>query len=322
VADDGSLGLFLNNVFGLAGSPFELGPGDCGTINDIGGFDPSFNPYENSVDTSRLTGKVGLDWRPSDDLLVYGSVSNGFKSGGFNGANSNTTTQLIPYEEEVLTAYEVGTKATLLNGAMQLNGAVFFYDYEDKQEQDRAVTLVGNISGLTNVDESEIMGAELELTWQLTDGFTVAANGAWLDTEVKKWQAVDTANSSYPNNINYYDASGQELAMAPDFSYTLFARYEFSLGGSLMMDVSADLNHTGSTTGGPRPEDATEDYTVANARIGVGSQDGAWRVMGWVKNLSDEDYYPSAYGGGNGPYVRTWGMPRTYGVTVSYFIGQ
>jgi iron complex outermembrane receptor protein len=44
--------------------------------------------------------------------------------------------------------------------------------------------------------------------------------------------------------------------------------------------------------------------------------------MGWVKNLSDEDYYPSAYGGGNGPYVRTWGMPRTYGVTVSYFIGQ
>lgn len=322
VADDGSLGLFLNNVFGLAGSPFELGVGDCGTINDIGGFDPSFNPYDDSIDTSRLTGKVGLDWRPSDDLLVYGSISNGFKSGGFNGANSNTTTQLIPYEEEVLTAYEIGSKATLMGGAMQLNGAVFFYDYEDKQEQDRAVTLVGNISGLTNVDESEILGAELELTWQLTDGLTVAANGAWLDTEVKKWQAVDTANSSYPNNINYYDASGQELAMAPDFSYTLYARYELSLGNSLMMDISADLNHTGSTTGGPRPEDATEDYTVANARIGLGSQDGSWRVMGWVKNLSDEDYYPSAYGGGNGPYVRTWGMPRTYGVTVSYFIGQ
>ena len=166
---------------------------------------------------------------------------------------------------------------------MQLNGAVFFYDYEDKQEQDRAVTLVGNISGLTNVDESEIYGAELELTWQLADGLTVAANGAWLESEVKKWQAVDTATSSYPNNINYYDASGQDLAMTPDFSYTLFARYEFSLGNNLMMDVSADVNHTGSTTGGPRPEDATEDYTVANARIGLGSQNGAWRVMGWVK---------------------------------------
>jgi iron complex outermembrane receptor protein len=44
--------------------------------------------------------------------------------------------------------------------------------------------------------------------------------------------------------------------------------------------------------------------------------------MAWVRNLTDEDYYPSAYAGGNGPYVRTWGMPRTYGVTFSYAIGQ
>ncbi|MBT6334133.1 MAG: TonB-dependent receptor [Halieaceae bacterium] len=322
VADDGSLGLFLNNVFGLAGSPFEVGPGDCGTINDIGGFDPSFNPYSDKIDTGRATGKVGLDWTPSDDLLVYGSISNGFKSGGFNGANSNTTTQLIPYEEEVLTAYELGTKATLAGGTMQVNGAVFYYDYKDKQEQDAAVTLVGNISGLTNVDESEIYGAEVEFTWQPTEGLTLAANGAWLDSEVKKWQAVDRATSSYPNNINYYDASGQELAMTPDFSYTLYARYEMPITNSLMLDLSADYNQTGKTTGGPRPEDATEEYGVANARVGLGSSSGNWRVMAWVRNLTDEDYYPSAYTGGNGPYVRTYGMPRTYGLTFSYFIGQ
>jgi len=322
VADDGSLGLFLNNVFGLAGSPFELGPGDCGTINDIGGFDPAFNPYTDSIDTSRVTGKIGLDWKPSDDVLVYGSISNGFKSGGFNGANSNTTTQLIPYEEEVLTAYEVGTKATLLDGRMQLNAAVFYYDYQDKQEQDAAVTLVGNISGLTNVDESEITGAELEITWQPVSGLTLAGNAAWLDSEVKEWQAVSRAESSYPNNVVYYDASGQDLAMTPDLSYTLFARYEFAVGDNLVMDISADINYTGETTGGPRPEDATEDYSVANARIGLGSSDGSWRVMGWVRNLADEDYYPSAYGGGNGPYVRTYGMPRTVGVTLSYMLGE
>ena len=322
VADDGSLGVFLNNVFGLWGSPFERGPGDCGTIADIGGLDLNFPVYTDSIDTSRPTGKIGLDWNPSEDVLVYGSISNGFKSGGFNGANSNTTTQLIPYEEEVLTAYEIGTKATLADGTMQLNGAVFYYDYEDKQEQDAAVTLVGNISGLTNVDESEIYGAEIELTWQPTDGLTLAFNGAWLESEVKEWQAVDRATSSWPGNINYYDASGQELAMTPDFSYTVFARYETPITNSLMLDVSADYNQTGETTGGPRPEDATEDYGVANARIGIGSNGGEWRVMAWVRNLTDEDYYPSAYGGGNGPYVRTWGMPRTYGVTFSYAIGQ
>ena len=325
VADDGSLGVFLNNVFGFWGSPFEKGVGDCGTIADIGGIDPAFPPYSDSIDTSRPTGKVGLDWQPSEDVLVYGSISNGFKSGGFNGANSNTTTQLIPYREEVLTAYEVGTKATLAGGSMQLNGALFYYDYQDKQEQDAAVTLVGNISGLTNVDESEIYGAEFELTWQPTEGLTLAANGAWLESEVKKWQAVDRAASAWQPDgagVVYYDASGQELAMTPDFSYTLYARYEMSITNSLMMDISADYNQTGQTTGGPRPEDATDDYGVANARVGLGSSDGNWRVMAWVRNLTDEDYYPSAYTGGNGPYVRTWGMPRTYGVTFSYAIGQ
>jgi len=216
----------------------------------------------------------------------------------------------------------LGTKATLLDGRMQLNAAVFYYDYEDKQEQDAAVTLVGNISGLTNVDESEISGAELEITWQPVEGLTLAGNAAWLDSEVKEWQAVSRAESSYPNNIVYYDASGQDLAMTPDLSYTLFARYEFAVADNLVMDISADLNYTGETTGGPRPEDATEDYSVANARIGLGSSDGSWRVMGWVRNLADEDYYPSAYGGGNGPYVRTYGMPRTVGVTLSYRLGE
>ena len=103
-------------------------------------------------------GKIGLDYRMSDDVLIYGTISNGFKSGGFNGANSNTTQQLQPYKEEVLTAYEIGFKSTLLDGTMQLNGAAFYYDYKDKQEQDAAVTFVGNISGLTNVPKSEIMG--------------------------------------------------------------------------------------------------------------------------------------------------------------------
>ncbi|MCH1491844.1 MAG: TonB-dependent receptor, partial [Luminiphilus sp.] len=325
VADDGSLGVFLNNVFGFWGSPFEKGPGDCGTIADIGGIDPAFPAYSDSIDTSRATGKIGLDWQPSDDVLVYGSISNGFKSGGFNGANSNTSTQLIPYEEEVLTAYEIGSKATLAGGSMQLNGALFYYDYQDKQEQDAAVTLVGNISGLTNVDESEIYGAEIDLTWQPTERLTLAFNGAWIESEVKEWQAVDRATSAWQpdgGGINYYDASGQELAMTPDFSYTVYARYEMPITNSLMMDISADYNQTGETTGGPRPEDATDDYGVANARVGLGSNSGNWRVMAWVRNLTDEDYYPSAYAGGNGPYVRTWGMPRTYGLTFSYFIGQ
>lgn len=330
VAEDGSLGNFLNGIFGAT-----LQPGDCGTIDDLASsptnigavigtpdVNLAFQPYTDTVQTDRLAGKIGLDYMPNENTLVYVSVSNAFKSGGFNGANSNATSQLVPYQEEVLTAYEIGTKATLLDGTMQLNAAIFRYDYSDKQEQDIAVTFVGNISGLTNVDESEINGAELEITWQPIQSLTLSGNVAYLDSEVKEWQAVDPDTSSWPGNVNFYDASGQDLAMTPQWSYTAFARYEFALSDALTADISADLSFTDETTGGPRPQDATDDYTIYNARFGIGSNSGDWRAMLWVRNLTDEDYFPSAYTGGNGPYVRSYGMPRTYGVSFSYFMGN
>lgn len=329
VAEDGSLGNFLNANFGSS-----LSPGDCGTINDdptspdyifavIGTprVNDAFQVFEDSISTDRWMGKVGLDYAINDDILMYGMVSVGFKSGGFNGANSNTTQQLVPYDEEKLTSYEVGMKATLLEGRMQLNAATFFYDYEDKQEQDTAVTFVGNISGLTNVPESEITGAEIDLKWQPLTGLNVSLGVAWLDTEVTQWNAVDPDQSSWPVTVRR-DVSGIELAQAPEWSYAGLVSYEWPLANGLIMEVAGDVSFTDDTSGGVSPENATEDYTLFNARLGVGSADGQWRALLWTRNLTDEDYYPAAYTGGNGPFVRSYGMPRTVGVTLNYNLGQ
>jgi iron complex outermembrane receptor protein len=326
VADDNSLGSFNNILFGTT-----LSPGSCGTIDDIPS-SPTFilgllgTPNANdglavftdTIDTSRMMGKIGVDYTPSDGLLFYGTISQGFKSGGFNGANSNTTTQLLPYDEEVLTSYEVGTKATLLEGTMQVNGALFWYDYEDKQEQDRAITLVGAISGLTNVDESSITGAELDIQWLPSDGFTLGVSMAWLDTEIDKWQAVDADKSEWLVQTSYFDASGGKLAQAPELSYTALASYEWRTSGDYLMGIAADVSYTDDTSGGVLREDATEDYTILNARVSLSDASGKWKTMIWVRNLADEDYYPSAFLGGNGPYVRSMGMPRTAGVSFSY----
>ncbi len=329
VADDGSLAGFLNAQFGAT-----LGPGDCGTIDDdpdsptyifsvIGtpAVNDAFHVYDDTIDTDKWMGKIGLDFLASDDILMYGMISRGFKSGGFNGANSNTTQQLEPYSEEELTSYEIGTKATLLDGSMQLNAAAFFYDYEDKQEQDAAVTFVGNISGLTNVPESEIYGAELDLNWLPTDRLQVTLGVAWLDTEIKKWDAVDRDASAWPETVTR-DVSGNELSQSPEWSVTGLAKYEWPIGNNLVMELAADFSFTDETTGGINIEEATDDYTIWNARIGIGSSDGNWRALAWSRNITDEDYFPSAYVGGNGPFVRTYGMPRTYGVTLSYYFGE
>ena len=325
VADDESLSRFLNANFGAS-----LGAGDCGTIDDdpnsptyifalIGGpnANDAFHVFTDTIKTSRWMGKLGLDFAVTDDVLVYGTLANGFKSGGFNGANSNTTQQLQPYKEEELTSFEVGVKATLLEGAMQLNAAAFTYDYKDKQEQDAAVTFVGNISGLTNVPESTINGAEVDVQWLPTEGLSLGVGIALLDTEVDEWMAVDRDASAWPNTV-LRDASGIELAQAPDLQYHVMGRYEWPIGNDLIMEVGADVAYKDSTTGGAQPADATEDYTVWNGRVGVGSADGRWRALLWGRNLADEYYYPAAYQGGNGPFVRSVGLPRTFGVSLDY----
>lgn len=325
VADDGSLAGFLNAQFGAT-----LGPGDCGTIDDdpnspnyifalIGGpnVNDAFHVYTDSISTEKWMGKVALDYMFNDDVMTYLSVSTGFKSGGFNGANSNTTQQLQPYEEEELTAIELGVKATLLEGRMQLNASVFDYDYENKQEQDAAVTFVGNISGLTNVPESTVQGAELDLQWIITENLDAYLGAAYLDTEVDKWLAVDTVASAWPNTV-LRDASGIELAQAPELTYNLLLNYRIPVGNDWVVNLSGDVNYKDETSGGAQPQDATEDYTIYNARIGVESYSGGWGVQLWSRNVTDEDYYPAAYTGGNGPYVRSMGLPRTFGVTFTY----
>ena len=252
-------------IFGLLGTP---------NVND------AFHVFTDTIKTNRWMGKATLDYAVSDDILLYGTISNGFKSGGFNGANSNTTLQLEPIREEVLTSYEFGVKATLADGRMQLNGATFFYDYEDKQEQDRAVTFVGNISGLTNVPKSEIIGAELEMQWAPTDGLDVHVGIAYLETEITEWMAVDGDASVWPN-VARRDVSGFELAQSPHLQYSVLARYEWSIGGNKVIDVGADVAYVDDTTGGVQFEDATASYSIANARIGYGSDDGKWRLLLW-----------------------------------------
>jgi iron complex outermembrane receptor protein len=328
IADDGSLSEFLNAQFGST-----LGPGDCGTIDDdpnspnyifalIGGpnINDAFHVFTDTIDTDRIMGKVGLDFAVSDDVLIYGTISNGFKSGGFNGANSNTTLQLVPYDEEILTSYEIGTKATLAEGRMQLNAAAFFYDYEDKQEQDAAVAFVGNISGLTNVPQSEIYGAEIEMQWAPTESMNLNLGIAWLESEITEWEAVDTDLSSWPTVVTR-DASGLELAQAPNLSVNGLIGYQWPVAQNKIVDASLDFVFKDTTSGGAQPTDATDDYTLINARVGFGMDDGQWRVLLWGRNLTDEYYYPAAYVGGNGPMIRSVGMPRTYGVTLNYQFG-
>ena len=324
-ASDNSLGNFLNVLFGST-----LQAGGCGTIDDdpnspsyifnvLGtpNINDAFHVFTDSINTKKWMGKLGVDYRPREGTLLYATISRGFKSGGFNGAASNVTQQLRPYGPEELTAYEIGAKLTLLERRMQLNGAVFYYDYRDKQEADAAVTFVGNISGLTNVPKSRIDGAELEVQWTPVAGLNLGAAVAYLDTKVLEWQATDPVLSVWPNVVTF-DASGTELPQAPKWSGNALASYRWPVGTGLYLQLGADVSYTDTTSGGANAfAFATKAYTLVNARVALGDADGRWSAELWSRNLTDEFYYPSAYVA-NGPFVRVAGMPRTVGVSLDY----
>lgn len=106
--------------------------------------------------------------------------------------------------------------------------------------------------------------------------------------------------------------------MAPRWQLNGGIEYEWDISSTLMMKISGDVNYTDKTTGGAQPENATDAYTVANLRAILSSTEDNWSVMVWSRNLFDEYSFPAAYVGGNGPFVRSVGMPRTFGVTLSY----
>ncbi len=129
-------------------------------------------------------GKLGLDWRLDDNLMVYGSYSRGFRSGKydiefFHGPHTGFPIQ--DQDVETLDAFEIGFKSDLLDGSMQLNASMFYYLWNDQQ-----LFIVDPLRGptFTNIKESELLGAELEIKWAPADGWLVQAGLGWLDTEI------------------------------------------------------------------------------------------------------------------------------------------
>ncbi|NIB40541.1 TonB-dependent receptor [Pseudomaricurvus alkylphenolicus] len=321
----------------------EVPLGGCTSYNDVEGT-PGFTTYaifDQTMDTEAAMGKISLDYKPTDDILIYGTVSTGFKSGGFNGALALTHTQLQPYGKEQLTSYELGIKSTLLEGAMQLNAAAFIYDYEDKQELTGFVSPVGGVFGFDNVPESEVQGFELEMAWAITEGLRWDLGIAFLDTEIEEWDIpcpagllgapvalpVECPRESVFGDVIMYDASGVGLNNSPEWQVSSTLSYTWALTNTLNMMIGVDVSYRDDNIGSQAAPDSSDkdvafsgyvpDYTIANARIGLSDSEGVWSATLWGRNITDE-YYWNFTSSGNGVNTRGHGMPTTYGLTVSY----
>lgn len=240
---------------------------------------PCVNPSaELDGDWDEWGGRVSLDYRWNEDVLVYGSISRGFKGGGFSVAALSGITGLAaqPVEPEILLAYEVGGKLTLLDSSLQLNGAIFFYDWEDLQ----SFQVLDGTPQLLNVPEASLSGAELEVQYVPVEGWFIQAGIGYLNGEVEDAGKIATVQK------------GNDLVQTPDLTANLLIRKEFVLEHgliSLQMDlnyrdeVAADLSNTDFMY--------VDDHYELNARAAYnfGNKE-QYRFTVWAKNLTDEEF--------------------------------
>ncbi|HZX22921.1 MAG TPA: TonB-dependent receptor [Woeseiaceae bacterium] len=274
----------------------------------VGPFQLAFNDDE--IDDTEPSWRLGLNYHASDDVLAYASVARGFKSGGFFGGGFVTSdAALEPFDSETLTAWEVGFKSQMLGDTLRLNGAAFYYDYEDVQTFTQVPAGGLTVLKLSNVDEAEILGAEFDLLWRPIDGLDLQLAAGWLDTELGSFAAP--GGGQLP--------AGNELPNAPELSVNAFARYEWPIGDLGFLSVQADYSYTDETfkEAVNRPLLAADDFSVWGARIALRDVDDRWEVAFWGKNLGDKEYLLHAFDNGIGNGGRTYGAPRTWGVTFN-----
>lgn len=289
-------------------------------------------------DWDNISGLLALDWQVSDDVMLFGTLSTGFKSGGFTGSPSSAARAGVSFDPEEALNIEIGTKGYFLDRRLRLNASVFSTDYDDLQVTFFTIPL-GSAARFgefftENASSAEITGLEIEFLAVPNDNFEIGGSVAFLNTEYKDFLTKtivdpprcggDDAVPVDPNDPSQgcqLDFSGNNLRQAPELSANLFARYEWQLGSGASIAAKVDYRYQDKSFYDPdeNPLTLIPSYSLINGRVAYTSESGAWEIAAWVKNLGDEEYVRHIYSqrGGTVSFAN-YGAPRQVGLTFTY----
>ena len=247
--------------------------------NAAGAGDPL--SYQDDLSESFWTGKLQLDYTPNDDLLIYAGVNRGVKAGSFNaallgaylGGGGNAG---VPYDEEVLTSFELGFKSTIAGGAARLNGSAYYYDYADYQ----AFLFVGVGGNSVNLD-AETYGAEIELQASPTDRLDLILSASYVDATIEDLPLRNGSPLPLRDVTPTYAPEVQAFAMA---------RYTIPLAAGSSIAIQGDLSYSDEFYYNLRNFDADkfDSYTMINGLISWTSSDQSLVASLLINNITDE----------------------------------
>ncbi len=283
---------------------------------------------------SEMQPKLSINWKATDDFAVFASYGVGFRSGGFNSSGSRDTVELnfgalctgptqweniaistfltVPacnadgsdrslsnvqdeYEKEVSKSFEAGFKATLLDGSLAINGAVYQTDIEDMQFFNFFAGPFGLLRVVTNAEEAEVKGVEVDARWRVNSMVTLFAGYGTADSEIKRYDGRPyTAGNKIPYAPEYTGNAGIDLKIPVGASdWVVNARLDGSfVGETWFSTVQANLVPNLFTYfgfgQGEFSKQKRDSFSLMNARLGVSN--GTWSVTAWGRNITDENY--------------------------------
>lgn len=268
-----------------------------------------FSNYQRdaSEDWGAVSPKAGIEWRVSEDIMVYASASRGFRSGGYSGRAQSGNEFVDPYDPEFVWSYEAGLKSQLANDRLRVNLAGFMMDYTDRQQRLLTQSQEGGfVPETTNNGEAEVKGFEFEAAALLTDQLLFEASVGYTDAKFTDEVSVE---------------AGDVFTYTPEWTAALSAEYITptpNLGGDMTMRV--DWNYRGRVNFDPQIAiyNFQKGFGLLNARASWTSEDGKWTAALYGRNLTDKKYFYfvvdaiSFFGVAQG----TVSDSREYGVTI------
>ncbi len=249
-----------------------------------------------------------LAYHWTDDSMVYAKVATGYRAGGYNIRATTSTAFTEPVDEEEITSFELGGKSEWWDNRLRINGALFYYTYDDRQVNQFEAGLGGASSKVVNAGETETMGLEFDLTVLPIEGLMLQLTYGYLDVDHKDFvtnvmdpvrgvPVTDEDGNTVVADISDYAATN---VLSPEHSAAAIAQYTFSplSFGTFIAQVDATYRDEISFSSQLNLYDSSDSFTAWNARVSlvdIPVPAGELALSLWGRNLGNEE-------------IREWGI--------------
>ncbi len=254
-----------------------------------------------------FTPKLGFEFKPTDDVMLYVQGSTGFKAGGYNGRPSSVTA-LQSFDEEEIETIEAGIKSEWLGRTLRANASAFYSEYTDIQITRLSVEL-GGVRLEENAGSGESKGLELELTYIPVPELRLGAALGYQEFEFTELRT----------GVQLACGMDCVLPFAPELTANLSAAYTLSLGSNWDLDMRVDYKYSDNYYIDADNTDAVaqDAYDLVDARVALKPRSGGWELFVSGSNLTNEAVVANGvHSAPNNSQMVTYKPPRQWAAGI------